>query len=56
MSDTRRLGVSNVSLQHLERMAAVHSEPPALVHNRRFAHFGWDREVRSFCKQRKIVY
>lgn len=50
------LGVSNVSLRHLEQMAAEHSEAPAFVQNRCFARLGWDRDVRSFCKERKIKY
>ena len=53
---TRLLGVSNVSLRHLEQMAAVNTEAPAFVQNRCFARLGWDRDVRSFCKDRKIVY
>jgi diketogulonate reductase-like aldo/keto reductase len=53
---TRLLGVSNVSLQHLEQMVASHSEAPAFVQNRCYARFGWDREVRRFCHERKIVY
>jgi len=53
---TRLLGVSNVSLQQLEQMAAVHAEAPAFVQNRCFARLGWDRDVRAFCKERKIVY
>jgi len=53
---TRLLGVSNVSLLHLERMEATHAEFPAFVQNRCFARLGWDREVRSFCGERKIVY
>jgi diketogulonate reductase-like aldo/keto reductase len=53
---TRLLGVSNVSLQHLEQMESAHSELPAFVQNRCFARLGWDREVRSFCSQRKITY
>lgn len=52
---TRFLGISNVSLQHLEQMTA-HAEAPAFVQNRCFARFGWDREVRSFCRERKIFY
>jgi diketogulonate reductase-like aldo/keto reductase len=52
---TRWLGVSNVSLGHLEQMAA-HSETPAFVQNRCYARLGWDREVRLFCRERKIVY
>jgi diketogulonate reductase-like aldo/keto reductase len=53
---TRLLGVSNVSLKHLEEMEAAHAEMPAFVQNRCFARFGWDREVRAFCRARKIVY
>jgi diketogulonate reductase-like aldo/keto reductase len=49
------LGVSNVSLRHLEQMAAT-TELPAFVQNRCFARTGWDREVRQFCRQRKIIY
>ena len=46
---TRLLGVSNVSLEHLEQMAASQTELPAFVQNRCFARTGWDREVRAFC-------
>ena len=53
---TRVLGVSNVSLQHLENMEALHLELPAFVQNRCFARFGWDREVRAFCRDHSIVY
>jgi diketogulonate reductase-like aldo/keto reductase len=53
---TRLLGVSNVSLRHLEQMAAVGAEAPAFVQNRCFARDGWDRDVRAFCSRRKIVY
>ena len=53
---TRLLGVSNVSLRHLEQMAAVHAEAPAFVQNRCYARLGWDRAVRLFCTQRKIIY
>jgi diketogulonate reductase-like aldo/keto reductase len=53
---TRLLGVSNVSLQHLQQMEAAHAELPAFVQNRCFARAGWDREVRAFCTPRKITY
>ena len=53
---TRFLGVSNVSLQHLEQMTAAHAESPRFVQNRCFARLGWDREVRLFCRKRKITY
>jgi diketogulonate reductase-like aldo/keto reductase len=53
---TRLLGMSNVSLLHLEQMAAAHAEVPAFVQNRCFARTGWDREVRLFCRERNIIY
>jgi diketogulonate reductase-like aldo/keto reductase len=53
---TRLLGVSNVSLLHLEQMVAAQAEVPAFVQNRCFARLGWDREVRRFCRERKITY
>jgi diketogulonate reductase-like aldo/keto reductase len=53
---TRLLGVSNISLQQLEQMESTHTELPAFVQNRCFARTGWDREVRAFCHQHKIVY
>jgi diketogulonate reductase-like aldo/keto reductase len=51
----RQLGVSNVSRRHLEQMAAAGIEP-AFVQNRCYARLGWDRDVRSFCTARRIVY
>jgi diketogulonate reductase-like aldo/keto reductase len=54
---TRLLGVSNVSRRHLEQMmAAGGAEAPDFVQNRCFARLGWDRDVRSFCLDREIVY
>jgi diketogulonate reductase-like aldo/keto reductase len=53
---TRLLGVSNVSLQQVEQMAAIHSEAPTFVQNRCYARLGWDRDVRLFCRGRKIIY
>jgi diketogulonate reductase-like aldo/keto reductase len=53
---TRVLGVSNVSLRHLQQMVDVHSEAPAFAQNRCYARLGWDREVRLFCNERQIVY
>jgi diketogulonate reductase-like aldo/keto reductase len=52
---THLLGVSNVSLQHLEQMTD-RSEAPALVQNRCYARLGWDRDVRLFCHEHRIVY
>ena len=53
---TRLLGVSNVSLRHLEQMLTAHGEAPAFVQNRCFARLGWDRDVRSFCREQNIIY
>ena len=53
---TRLLGVSNVSVAHLQQMESTQVEMPSFVQNRCFARFGWDREVRKFCRQRNIVY
>ena len=53
---TRLLGVSNVSLRHLQQMAAARAELPAFVQNRCYARLGWDRAVRLFCQERKIIY
>jgi diketogulonate reductase-like aldo/keto reductase len=53
---TRLLGVSNISLRQLQQMEATGAERPASVQNRCFAHLGWDREVRLFCRERNIVY
>jgi len=51
-----RLGISNISLRQLEQMKAAQSELPAFVQNRCFARLGWDREIRSFCRQNNITY
>jgi diketogulonate reductase-like aldo/keto reductase len=51
----RFLGVSNVSLRHLQQMAAQ-GEIPVFVQNRCYAIRGWDREVREFCRKYKIIY
>jgi len=53
---TRVLGVSNVSLRHLQQLVASGAEPPAYVQNRCFARQGWDRAVRAFCAEHRIVY
>ena len=50
----RLLGVSNVSLRHLEQMGVACAELPAFVQNRCYARLGWDREVRAFCRDAKI--
>jgi len=53
---TRLLGVSNVSLSHLEAMSASRAELPTFVQNRCYARLGWDRDIRDFCRDHNIVY
>jgi diketogulonate reductase-like aldo/keto reductase len=53
---TRVLGVSNVSLPHLQQMIKIHGEAPAFVQNRCYARLGWDRDVRAFCSEHNIIY
>ena len=53
---TRLLGVSNVSLHHLQQMAASRAELPAFVQNRCYARQGWDRDIRHFCHEHGITY
>jgi diketogulonate reductase-like aldo/keto reductase len=53
---TRLLGVSNVSLEHLQQIKSRHAELPAFVQNRCFARLGWDREVRSLCRENEMTY
>ena len=52
----RLLGVSNVSVRHLQQMSEAHSEMPSFVQNRCYARLGWDRDIRLFCHERKIIY
>jgi diketogulonate reductase-like aldo/keto reductase len=53
---TRLLGVSNVQLTHLEQLAETNTGLPAFVQNRCFARLGWDREIRKFCSEHKVIY
>jgi diketogulonate reductase-like aldo/keto reductase len=48
--------MSNVSVQHLQQMIALHGETPAFVQNRCFARMGWDRDMRRLCGEHGIVY
>ena len=53
---TRLLGVSNVSLRQLEQMAAPVHEASGVRAEPMFRALGWDRDIRAFCRERKIVY
>jgi diketogulonate reductase-like aldo/keto reductase len=52
----RLLGVSNVSLEQLERLHRDARVKPSFVQNRCYAVTGWDRAVRAFCEQNGIAY
>jgi diketogulonate reductase-like aldo/keto reductase len=52
----RLLGVSNVSLEQLQRLCDKARVRPCFVQNRCFASTGWDRQVRQFCDPHGIVY
>jgi len=53
---TRLLGVSNVNLGQLAQLWTRSSTKPAIVQNRCFAATGWDRAVRTFCREQGLVY
>lgn len=53
---TIHLGVSNVSLEQLKFLQNRAKIKPTFVQNRCFAQREWDKEVREFCKENKIVY
>jgi len=52
----RLLGVSNVSLEQLQRLCEGARVRPRFVQNRCFAVRGWDRQVREFCAANAIAY
>jgi diketogulonate reductase-like aldo/keto reductase len=52
----RLLGVSNVSLEQLQRLCQQARVRPRFVQNRCYAVRGWDRRVREFCAANGLVY
>jgi diketogulonate reductase-like aldo/keto reductase len=52
----RQLGVSNVSVEQLEALHARAAVKPAFVQNRCYARFGWDSDVRAFCRAHGVAY
>jgi len=52
----RLLGVSNFTLEQLERLFREARVRPRFVQNRCYASRGWDRRVREFCKTHDLVY
>jgi diketogulonate reductase-like aldo/keto reductase len=52
----RLLGVSNVSLEQLQRLCQQARIRPRFVQNRCYAVHGWDRHIREFCSANGIIY
>ena len=52
----RLLGVSNVTLEQLQRLCEQARVRPRFVQNRCYAARGWDRGVREFCAANGLVY
>jgi diketogulonate reductase-like aldo/keto reductase len=52
----RMLGISNVTLEQLQRLCQEARIRPSFVQNRCYAVRGWDRKVRQFCAANKMVY
>src|SRR5262245_22384355 len=52
----RLLGVSNVSLEQLQRLCQGARVRPRFVQNRCYAVRGWDRGIREFCAKSGLLY
>jgi len=53
----KQLGISNCyALEQLERLYRKATVKPAVVQNRFYAKTGYDREIRAFCRQHRILY
>jgi diketogulonate reductase-like aldo/keto reductase len=52
----RLLGISNVSLEQLDRLCQQARVRPRFVQNRCYAAAAWDRRVRDFCAANGLVY
>jgi diketogulonate reductase-like aldo/keto reductase len=52
----RLLGVSNVTLEQLQRLCQEARVRPSIVQNRCYAVRSWDRQVREFCAANEMVY
>jgi diketogulonate reductase-like aldo/keto reductase len=52
----RLLGISNVSLEQLQRLCQRARVRPCFVQNRCYAAQGWDRRIREFCTANEMVY
>jgi diketogulonate reductase-like aldo/keto reductase len=52
----RLLGVSNFTLEQLDRLCHEARVRPRFVQNRCYAARGWDRDVRAYCAAKGLVY
>ncbi len=52
----RAIGISNVTLEQLERLHRLARVAPKFVQNRCYASTGWDADVRAFCHAHGILY
>jgi diketogulonate reductase-like aldo/keto reductase len=53
----RQLGISNCyELEQLEALYDSAQVKPSVVQNRLYAETGYDREIRAFCRSRRIIY
>lgn len=50
------LGISNVNSNQIEELYSKVSIKPLFIQNRCFAITQWDRNIRTFCKEYKIIY
>ena len=50
------LGISNISYDQLLSLYSTAKTKPKFVQNRCFAQMGWDKKIRDFCSDKKIVY
>lgn len=50
------LGISNVTLQQIKELYQKVSIKPSFLQNRCFANTGWDKDIRLFCQENKIIY
>ena len=53
----RQLGISNrYDLGELKALSDAARVGPSVVQNRLYAETGYDREIRAFCRERRIIY
>jgi diketogulonate reductase-like aldo/keto reductase len=53
----RQLGISNCyDLGELEALSDAARVKPSVVQNRLYAETGYDREIRAYCRDRRIIY